>query len=101
LLSGKYKNDNPDKYNELVNDKLDKVCIIVERGECKNRPNDQFELKLLPEIGRFIEDRIDDNSIKLANHDIFDYHDGINDILTGIRNKNNRLSRSLKFTKER
>ena len=101
LLSGKYKNDNPDKYNELVNDKLDKVCIIVERGECKNRPDDQFELKLLPEIGRFIEDRIDDNSIKLANHDIFDYYDGINDILTGIKNKNNRLYHAINFTKER
>jgi len=69
-LSGKYKISNPDEYNKLVNNKYDKVCIIVERGECKNRPDDQFELKKLPEIGRFIEDKIDSHEIKLENHDI-------------------------------
>jgi hypothetical protein len=69
-LSGKYKIDNPEKYSELVNEKLDKICIIVEKSQCQTRDNRVFELKKLPEIGSFIEDRIDDNTIKLANHDI-------------------------------
>ena len=103
LLSGKYKIDNPDEYNELVNKKLDKICIIVERGECKNRPDYQFELEKLPEIGKFIEDKIDSHEIKLENHDILSpiYTSGINDILTGINNKNNRLALMFKLTKEK
>ena len=103
LLSGKYKSDNPDEYNELVNKKLDKICIIVERGECKNRPDYQFELEKLPEIGKFIEDKIDSHEIKLENHDILSpiYTSGINDILTGINNKNNRLALMFKLTKEK
>jgi len=102
-LSGKYKIDNPDEYNELVNKKLDKICIIVERGECKNRPDYQFELEKLPEIGKFIEDKIDSHEIKLENHDILSsrYTSGINDILTGINNKNNRLALMFKLTKEK
>jgi len=59
---------------------LDKICIIVEKGQCQTRDNSLFELKKIPEIGKFIEDRIDDNTIKLANHDILslDYRTGIN-----------------------
>jgi len=49
---------------------LDKICIIVENGECQTRDNKLVELKLLPEIGDFIEDKIDIWTIKLANHDI-------------------------------
>jgi len=103
LLSGKYKIDNPDEYNELVNKKLDKICIIVERGECKNKSDYQFELEKLPEIGKFIEDKIDSHEIKLENHDILSprYTSGINDILTGINNKNNRLALMFKLTKEK
>ena len=89
LLSGKYKIDNPDEYNKLVNEKLNKICIIVERGECKNKSDDQFELKEIPEIGEFIENKINDNTIKLANHDIGQYQEGINYIISGFKNKNN------------
>jgi hypothetical protein len=91
-LSGKYKIDNPDEYNELVNKKLDKICIIVERGECKNRPDDQISLRYLPEIGRFIEDRIDAYDIKLENSDIMRFSGDIEYILAGIKNKDNRLN---------
>jgi len=103
LLSGKYKIDNPDEYNKLVNEKLNKICIIVERGECKNKSDDQFELKEIPKIGKFIEDKIDSHEIKLENHDILSprYTTGINDILTGINNKNNRLALMFKLTKEK
>jgi len=88
-LSGKYKIDNPDEYNKLVNEKLNKICIIVERGECKNKVDDQFELKEIPEIGEFIENKINDNTIKLDNHDIGRYQEGINYIISGFKNKNN------------
>jgi len=54
----------------LVNNKLDKICIIVECGQCQTRDNRLFKLELLPEIGEFIEDKIDNNEIKLDNHDI-------------------------------
>jgi len=56
---------------------LDKICIIVERGQCQTRNNNLFQLKLLPEIGDFIENKIDDGTIKLANYDILDYKRGI------------------------
>ena len=103
LLSGKYKDANPDEYKQLIDSKLDKICIIVERGQCQTRDNHLFELELLPEIGEFIENKIDDGTIKLANHDILSrkYRRGINQILTGIKNKNNRLYHAINFTKER
>ena len=103
LLSDKYKTANPEKYSELVNEKLDKICIIVENGQCQTRDNRLFELKKLPEIGGFIEDRIDTYEIKLENHDILlpTYRDGINQILRGIKNKDNRLVLMFKMTKEK
>ena len=103
LLSGKYKIDNPDEYTRLVNNKLDKICIIVECGQCQTRDNRLFKLELLPEIGEFIEDKIDNNEIKLDNHDISspENKSGINQILTGFKNKNNRLYLVIKFTKEK
>jgi hypothetical protein len=60
-------------------------------------------LELLPEIGDFVENKIDDGTIKLANHDILSlsYRNGINYILTGIKNKDNRLALMFKMTKEK
>jgi len=80
LLSGKYKDANPDEYKQLIDSKLDKICIIVERGQCQTRNNNLFELELLPEIGEVIENKIDDGTINLANHDILSqkYRRGIN-----------------------
>ena len=98
ILSGKYKDANPDEYKQLIDSKLDKICIIVERGQCQTRNNNLFQLKLLPEIGDFIENKIDDGTIKLANYDILDYKRGIKQILTGIKNKNNRLYHAIKLT---
>ena len=91
LLSGNYKLTNSDEYARLVKQKLDKVCIIVERGQCQDEDNRVFELIELPEIGKFIEDKIDSWEIRLENHDILDYEKSINHILTGITNPNNRL----------
>jgi len=78
LLSGKYKANNSDEYSELIDRKLDKICIIVEKGQCQTRDNRLFQLELLPEIGRFIEDKVKDNTIKLASYDIENYYEGIN-----------------------
>ncbi len=100
LLSGKYKANNSDEYSELIDRKLDKICIIVEKGQCQTRDNRLFQLELLPEIGRFIEDKVKDNTIKLASYDIENYYEGINNILSGFRNKNNRLFKKIKLTKE-
>jgi len=59
-------------------------------GQCQNRPNESFELRIIPEIRKFIEDRIDNWEIKLESPDVLEYGD-INYILPGITNKNNRL----------
>ena len=90
LLSGKYKINNPDEFEKLTNNQLHKICIIVEQGQCQNRINEIFKLKEIPEIGRFIEDRINDNTITL-NYSMLDILDSIKYITSGFNNKKNGL----------
>ena len=98
LLSGKYKINNPDEYSELVNEKLDKICIIVEQGQCQNRINEIFRLKEIPEISKFIEDRINDNTITL-NYSMLDILDSIKYITSGFNNKRNGLFLLTQYSK--
>ncbi len=90
LLSGKYKYTNPAEFERLTNNQLNKICIIVEQGQCQNRINEIFKLEELPEIGRFIEDRINDNTITL-NFPMLSILDSIEYITSGFSNKKNGL----------
>ena len=98
LLSGKYKINNPDEFEKLTNNQLHKICIIVEQGQCQNRINEIFKLKEIPEIGRFIEDRINDNTITL-NYSMLNILDSIKYITSGFNNKKNGLFLLTQYSK--
>ena len=98
LLSGKYKINNPDEFEKLTNNQLHKICIIVEQGQCQNKINEIFKLKKIPEISRFIEDRINDNTITL-NYSMLNILDSIKYITSGFNNKKNGLFLLTQYSK--